>query len=289
MNNFSHLTNIIWPDPYAVTVYDIKGNRILRNAARRIIVGLIFSCMIIAPVLAAISEDITIPKSRDSLARDDPALLASLKTHIAYNGQVQDARMWGIISYIDTLSNGEGSGDLRNIRDNYLITASSIPLMQTADDIGEAQTELQRQSKFFSETAKEQLVFFHGNLTVMRSEAAAAEASLERSIKNMNESLWLADDSARLSVFNRESRERTALIKSLNIQGVDVSVAKNLSRQIDAQRPELRKILTNQSLPALEVMNAGIKTQNCEFRKILDEYRSHLTIEMKRAAILAMG
>lgn len=281
--------NIIWPDPHAVIVYGIKGNRIIRNTSRRIIAGLLFSCLIIGSALAVVSDEITLPKSNDPLSRDDPSMIASLKTHIAYNGQVQDARMQGIISYIDTISSGEGSGDLRNMREDYLIVASSIPLMHTADDIQEAQLELQRQSRQFSETTKAMIAFYNGNTTIMRNEAAAAEAGMEKTIRDQNETLWLAHESASLSVFNRESRERTAIIRNLGKQGVDVSLAKNISKQIDAHRPELRKILTNQSLPALEVLNSDIKSQNRNFRKILDEYRQSLTIEMKRAAILAMG
>lgn len=261
----------------------------IRNAGASVIAGLLISCAIMVPALAAVAEDIVVPKSSDLPAQDDPVRLALLKNHIAYNGQVQDARMRGIIAYIDTISKGEGAGDLRNIRDDYLIAASSVPLMQTANDIKKAQDEMQQHTVAFSETTKMQLATFGGNTTVMRGEADDAEESFEKLIRNKNESLWLADDSARLSIFNRESRERTNMLRSLKKQGVDVALAKNLSEQIDAQRPELRKIIANKSLPAFEVLNAGITIQNREFRKVLGEYRSNLSIELKHAAILAMG
>ena len=108
-------------------------------SVRRIVLSILcvlLACAIVSPALADLPAGVTtIPVSTDPLAQDNPELISCLKTHVAYVSQTQDARMEGVISYIDTISNGQGSGNLRDIREDYLTVASSIPLMQTADDI----------------------------------------------------------------------------------------------------------------------------------------------------------
>lgn len=251
---------------------------------------LLVSSAVIIPVSASVSDDTApIPESRDLPAQDNPEAISALKTHIAYVGQSQDARMNGVISYIDRISDAKGSQTLREIRDDYLCIASSIPLMQTADDISEARLQMQQQSRLFAEETKAQIVIFDGNTTQMREHSTAAVQVMEESFVSLNRSLWLAKESARLTVFNRESEQRATILQNLSEQGVDVSRAAGISDQIDAKRSELKKALTDRSVPALLTVNAGIKPLNREFRKAVDDYKNGLTIEMKRAAIIATG
>ena len=289
INNFQHHVIIIWVQPHAEIVYGIEGNRFARGLSLVILAGLLFSCVVLAPVFAAVAEDVTVPKSSDALAKDNPEMLASLKTHIAYVSQGQDARMGEVIGYIDVISNGEGSADLRGIREDYLAVASSVPMMQTADDIEEARIELQRQSRLFSEETKAKVVHYNGNFTTMRSQASAAVQALESSITSMQDYLWLAKESARLTIFNRDAKERASVMRSLSKQGVDISQAQKISEQIDAQRSSLQDALTKKSITALKASNSGLKTLNKEFRTTIGGYRSDLSIEMKRTAILATG
>src|SRR5512145_150590 len=125
---------------------------------------------------------------------------------------MQDARMQGVISYVDSISDGQGSGNLRDIRQDYLTVASSIPVMQAADDIEEARVELQRQSRLFSEETKTQIVYFNGSTDTLRVQATASVQIMEDSVTSLRESLWLAKDTARLTVFNKEADERAAVI-----------------------------------------------------------------------------
>jgi hypothetical protein len=243
----------------------------------------------IVPVPAAVSADVTLPASSDTLAKDNPEVIAALKTHVAYVGQSQDARMDGVIGYIDTISNGEGSHSLREIREDYLIIASSIPVMQTADDIAEARLGLQRQSRLFAEETRAQLLLFNGSTDAMREQAAKRVEAVENSATSLTDSLWLAKETARLTIFNRESEQREALLRGLSRQGIDVSRAANISQQIDAKRSDLQSALSARSVPALAAVNTGLRPLNAEFRKTVEEYRAGRTIELKRAAILAMG
>jgi hypothetical protein len=253
------------------------------------LLGILLVCAFISPALASVSADVsTIPKSSDTLAQDNPELISCLKTHVAYVGQTQDGRMAGVISYIDTISSGQGSGNLRDIREDYMTVASSIPVMQTADDIAEARVELQRQSRLFSEETKIQMVIFNGSTDTMREQASASMQIVEDSITSLKDSLWLAKDTARLTVFNQESQQRAAVIRSLSRQGVDITRAANISQEIDAQRNDLQKALTAKSTTALKTTNSGLKVLNREFRTTVEGYQTNLQIETKRDAILAM-
>jgi hypothetical protein len=247
------------------------------------------ACAVVTPVFAGVTADgVIIPQSTGALAKDNPELLSSLKIHVAYVSQMQDARMQGVISYIDTISDGQGSGNLRDIRQDYLTVASSIPVMQGSDDIEEARVELQRQSRLFSEETKTQIVFFNGSSDTLRERATASVKIMEDSVTSLKDSLWLAKDTARLTVFNKEADERAAVITSLSSQGVDISQAANISQQIDAQRHDLQKALTAKSTTALKSTNIGLKVLNQKFRATVDESEANLRIEMSRAAILAM-
>lgn len=294
-NNFSYPANIIWPGTHAETVYGIPciGScmpvlKTLRDLVP-VVAGLVLACVLFSPALAVISPgDTPVPASKGPLAQDNPELIGPLKNHVAYVGQVQDARMNGVISYIDTISDGKGSGSLRGIQEDYLAVASSIPVMQTADDIADARSELQRQSRLFAEETKLQIVAFNGSTDAMREKAAASMQPVEDSITSMQDSLWLAKDTARLTVFNQESLQRAAVLRSMSKQGIDISRAEKISQQIDARRGDLQKALNDKSVGALKAANQGLKILNREFRTTVEGYQAEYQIEMKRAAILAM-
>jgi hypothetical protein len=253
------------------------------------LMGFLLASLVISPVFASVPAEITtIPESKDTLAQDNPELITALKTHVAYVGQSQDARMDGVIAYIDTISDGTGSENLREIQDDYLAVASSIPVMQNYGDIADARIELQRQSRLFAEETKAQMIAFNGSTDAMREMASESMQSVEDSITSMRESLWLAKDTARLTIFNQESQNRETILRIMSKQGVDVSIAQNISQQIDARRTDLQNALNAKSVPSLKNTNSGLKLLNREFRATVDGYRTNLQIEMKRAAILAM-
>jgi hypothetical protein len=293
MNNFCYPDNIIWFRTHAATVYGIDCSPSPESITIRkfafVILGILLTSVVFPPALASVSADLTtIPKSTDPLAQDNPEQISCLKTHVAYVSQAQDARMAGVISYIDAISGGEGSGNLYEIQEDYLAVAASIPVMQTADEIAEARTELQRQSRLFTEETKNQIVVFNGSTDAMREKAAESMQSMEDSVTNLKDSLWLAKESARLTVFNRDSQQRAVILGSLSKQGVDITRAANISQNIDAQRTGLQKALTDKSAKSLKSTNNGLKVLNREFRTTVEGYQTNLRIEMQRAAILAM-
>jgi hypothetical protein len=244
--------------------------------------------LLILPVAASVDSAI-IPKSKDPLSQDRPDVIAVIKTHIAYVGEAQQARMDGVIHYIDLISNDSGTSSLQEIRNDYMMTASSIPLMGTADEITEARNELQAQSRLFSEETKSQMITFNGSIDDLRGNISISVRMVDDSFNGMKDTLWLAKDSARLTVFNTESVQRSLLLDSLEKQGIDISKARNLSEQIDGQRLVLQKALVDNSAASLKTVNDGIKSLNREFRTAVQEYRTDMQIQMKHATVLAMG
>jgi hypothetical protein len=273
---------VIWSSPFWVT----------RSMKRKKIVCVLLFFLVIsllgASVSAALDRD-SIPVSKDPLAKNDPEIISALKTHVAYVGQTQQARMNGVIAYIDRISGGNGTSNLYYIEEDYMATASSIPLMQTADEITEAREELRTQSRLFAEETKAQIMMFNGSTDDMRGSINTTVQSVDNSFSGMKDSLWLAKDTARITVFNQESQQRTALLNSLSRQGIDISLARNISQQIDTQRSTIQKALSDNSVSSLKTANSGLKALNRQFRGAVQVYRTDLQIQMKQAAVLAIN
>jgi hypothetical protein len=245
--------------------------------------------LLIAPYVSASVDSTTIPFSKDPNAVDNPELISTFKFHTAYVGQSQEARMDGVIAYIDNISSGAGTSNLQQIRDDYLVIASSIPLMTTNDEISGARDEMRKQTQLFAYETQAQLVMFNGSTDDMRSDISTSVQAADASITNLRDSLWLARDSARLTLFNTESEQRARLLLSLDRQGIDTSLARNISDQIDAQRAGLTEALSNNSAPALLTVNTGIRTLNKQFRSTVMNSQAAMAIELKREAMMAMN
>jgi len=244
--------------------------------------------MLLVPYVSATVDSTTIPKSTAPDAVDQPDVIAALKTHVAYVGEVQDARMDGVILYVNNISDGTGITNLQQIQDDYLVIASSIPLMHGYAEIAKAREDLRVQTQLFSEETKAQMVMFNGSDADMRSCIRSSTDAVDNAFSGMTDSLWLGKDSARLTLFNQASVQRTLLLRSLGKQGIDTTLARNISDQIDAQRFSLQDALTNQSAEVLKSTNTDIKTLTRQFRENVASSRAALAIEMKRDAMMSM-
>ena len=262
---------------------------VLQDAGRVFRILACFACLVLAvPLASGAVSSATIPKSMAPDSADNPGSIASIKNHIAYISEIQDAGMSGTIRYIDTLSRGTGTSDLQQIRDDYLVIAASIPLMQTDSEITKARADLQAQTRLFSEETKAQMATRNGSTAILRNYTRAFTGIAEKELAAENHTLWLVNESARLTLFNRESTSRFLLIRSLGRQGMNMTTAANISERIDAQRPELQLTLTNKSPVAMKTFNEGIRTLNHEFRDQVTSARSARAIELKRDAMMAM-
>jgi len=235
------------------------------------------------PIVSAMSDTSTQP-----LAEDSPEIISALKNHIAFVGESQEARMDGVIRYVDTLSGGEGVLDLEWIQEDYLTAASSIPLMYTAHEINTAREEMGAQSLNFANTAQDQVVMFKGNFNTMKDYINDSMQSLSDSFSSSNDPSWLVKGNARLEVFNASSFERNATITELAQQGVDVTKARQISDQIDAQRTNLEHALVHSQNTTIQSVNSEIKMLNQQFRNTILDYRANLKIATSAAAINAV-
>ena len=251
-------------------------------------VWLVFSLMMISPVVSALGEYTYVPPSTGPLDQDNPEILSVLKTHTAYVGVMQQARMDGVIAYVDQISDGAGTTNLRWIQDDYLTASSSISLLYTSDELTAAREEMRAQSIRFSDETKNQMAAFNGSDTDMRASTNATEADAETTFARMPGSVWLIKGSARLAEFNTSAEKRTALLLTLARKGVDITEARNLSDQIDAKRTELQQVVVNNKNGAVLSLNSGIAKLNSQFRTTVDESLKDREIQLSAAAMLSM-
>jgi hypothetical protein len=258
---------------------------------RKVVPGLcvcLVIMMLLVPYVSATVDSTTIPKSMDPNAEDRPEVIATLKTHVAYVGEVQDARMNGVIMYVDNISDGAGITGLQQIQDDYLLIASSIPLMHSYAEIAQARDDLRIQTQLFSDETKAQMAMFGGNDTDMRACISSSTDAVDNAISALTGPLWLSNESSRITVFNQDSDRRLLLIRSLDRMGIDTTLARNISDQIDAQRSGIQDALGNRSAAALVSTNTAIKALSRQFRENIESSRAAFAIETKGNAMTAM-
>jgi len=295
MNNFSYPSNIICQESHLVNnnpkrgFVGVVGVFMKGQRYTGMIIMLVFLLALISPVAGLVDGRYTeIPSSTGPLDKDNPELISILKTHTAYVGVMQQARMDGVISYIDRISNGAGSINLRWIQDDYLTAASSISLLYTSDEITAAREEMRAQSIRFSDETKAQIVAFNGSDAELRVSTNATEADAETSFVRMPDAIWLEKGSARLTAFNTSAEKRENLLLTLSRRGVDITDAKMLSDQIDARRTELQDVVINKKNSAVLSLNGVISKLNNQFRSSVDDALKNHEIQLKAAALMAM-
>jgi len=248
---------------------------------------LFISCFLLVSAVYAISNTMEIPASQDPLERDSPENLAALKSHIAYTSESQEARMSGVISYIERISDRQGIEKLHQIRNDYLAAAATIPVLPTADGINDIQGDMCKLSQQFAAETKSQIQFFNGTTDAMQESINVSEQAFDESMNNAPDPLWLSHDNARLKVFLRESRERTEILESLNKSSVDITEARAVSDRIDAKRPELETALHKRD-GSIGAVNTEIKSLNQQFRNTIAKYHRDLKTRQSIAASTAM-
>ena len=245
--------------------------------------------LVIAPMVSAIPNTTAQSGSQNTIIQNDAELLSSLKLHAAYIGKIQQARMDGVIQYVDRISEGTGSARLQQIQEDYLMAAFSIPIMHTVGEINTAREEMRQQSILFADETNNQMMIFNGTTDEMRATANANMQIVEGTFTSIMYSSWLASETTRLTVFNQSAERRTAMLETLSAQGLDISYARNLSDQIDVQHSELEDALLQNRDGALIPITSGLKQLNQQFRNAIDGYQMSAMIQMKSADIMSMS
>ncbi len=254
-------------------------------------VNLCLLCVIsvIAPMVSALPDNSAQSGSRNIIIQDDVELLSSLKMHAAYIGKMQQARMNGVIQYIDRISEGTGSAHLQQIQEDYLMAAFSIPIMRTVDEINTAREEMRQQSILFADETNNKIMMFNGTTDEMRANANSSMRIVEGTFNSIRYSSWLSSETTRLTVFNQSAERRTAILDTLSDQGLDTSQGRNLSDQIDVQLSEFEDALLQNRDGALLSITSGLKQLNQQFRNTIDGYQTSALIQMKSADMMSMN
>ena len=235
------------------------------------------------PIAGAVNQNSGQSGSRKDIIQDSAELISPLKIHIAYVGKTQQARMDGVITYIDRISGGSGTSGLRQIQEDYLMAAFPVPVMLTVEEITEAREEMRRQSILFVDETNAQLTMFNGSYADMQTSAEASLHPVEESYNCLKYSSWLASQTTRFMVFNQSSERRMAILDDLNLHGMDVTYPKTLSTQIDAQHNELENALLQNQDGASISINSGLRLLKQQFRITVVGYQMDLQAQLKAA------
>ncbi len=241
----------------------------------------------IAPIVSALPENTALSASQNTIIQDNAELLSSLKTHVAYIGKLQQARMDGVIQYIDQISGGTGSAYLQQVQEDYLMAAFSVPVLRTVDEINAARDEMRQQSILFADETNAQMAMFNGTTDEMRAHANSRMQTVEGTFNSVMYSSWLSSETTRLTVFNQSSERRTIILDKLSAQGIDTWEAQNLSEQIDAQQSDMETALLQNRDTALQPITSGLKQLNQQFRNLIGEYQTNALIQVKIADMMA--
>jgi hypothetical protein len=242
---------------------------------------LLFLSVLFVPVVVAVTSGTGQSDSQSYFVQDSAQQISPLKMHVAYVGKTQQARMDGVITYIDRISRGAGTAGLRQIQEDYLMAAFPVPVMRTVEEITEAREEMKRQSILFVDETNVQLAMFNGSQVDMQSSAEAAVHPVEESYNCLKYSSWLASQTTRSQVFNQSSERRTEILNDLVLQGMDVTYPESLSAQIDAQHAELEKALLQNQDGMLLSMNSGLRLLKKQFRATIMDYQMNLHAQLK--------
>jgi hypothetical protein len=244
---------------------------------------LLFLSVLFVPIVGAVTESTGHSRSQNYLNQDSAELLSPLKMHVAYVGKTQQARMDGVITYIDKISGGTGTAGLRQIQEDYLTAAFTVPVMRTVEEVNEAREEMRYQSILFVDETNVQMAMFNGSTSEMRSTAEASLHPVENSFNSLKYSSWLASQNTRFMVFNQSSERRTAILDDLSLHGMDVTYPKALSSQIDAQHAELENALLQNMDGRLLSINGGLRLLKQQFRTTVVGYQMDLQAQLKAA------
>ena len=244
---------------------------------------LLFLSVLFVPLAGAVPQSTDQPGSQSNINQDSAELISPLKMHIAYVGKTQQARMDGVITYIDRISGGTGTASLRQIQEDYLMAAFPVPVMRTVEEITEAREEMRLQSILFVDETNAQLAMFNGSYADMQTSAEASLHPVEESYNCLKYSSWLASQTTRFMVFNESSERRTAILDDLSLHGMDVTYPKSLSTQIDEQHAELENALLRNQDGASISINSGLRLLKQQFRITVVEYQMDLQAQLKAA------
>jgi hypothetical protein len=212
-----------------------------------------------------------------------------LQSHTVFLSESQEARMNGVIRYIDCASHGSGVTELSWVKEDYLAIASSISLMDTSAEIRAARQEMQDKSVLFADETANQITRSGGSTDAMKRFINDAMQEPDGSGADSNTTHWLRTSDARLTLFDRSAGDRNATLAELAGQGADVAQARAVSDRINAERMSLKSAIFHKGEATIKSENSKLKLLNQQFRNAVRECKVTLAVRNKVMEINAIG
>jgi len=205
---------------------------------------------------------------------DNPEHITAMQASVAYVGAIGQAQMNGTITYIDTISNSAGTGQLSSIESQFTGTVTSVQSMTTADQIKAAETQMRADRNDFMTDAKSSLTEYNGTGKALRQSVNASVMAQSGTIQTLKNSWWTARETARMDEFAQNDQNRNNVLAKLSAKGIDVSQALAVENQIQQEGTALKTAFGNQDGNAVKAANEQLATLCGQFRDIMKGYRN---------------
>jgi len=240
----------------------------MKNTRMTMLYGICMICLVatIMPAASALGNGTS--------WNDNPEHITAMQAHVAYTGTIGQAQMNGAITYIGSISNGAGTGQLSSLESQFAGTETSVQAMTTADQIKAAETQMSADRKEFMTTAKGSLPEYNGTAKALHESVNASVMAQSSTIQNLKNTWWTDRETARMDEFARNDQNRNNLLEKLSAKGIDVSQAQAVENQIQQEGTALKTAFGSQDGKAVKAANQQLTSLCSQFRDIVKGYRT---------------
>ncbi len=239
------------------------------NHTRIILIGSLCMICLIAAVMPAGAAPVN-----GTAWNTNPEHIAAMQAFVAYAGAKGQAQMEGAISYIGTISNGDGTSQLSSIKSQFTGTATSVQSMTTGDQIRDAETQLRADRKDFMTMAKSSIREYNGTSKALSASVNASVMAQSGTLQTLENTWWTDRQTARMDEFAANDQRRTGVLANLTARGIDVSQAQAIENQIQQEGTALNAALTSRDESAIKAANQELATLNQQFVSTVKDYRA---------------
>jgi hypothetical protein len=185
---------------------------------------------------------------------------------IAWLTAVADARMEGTITYIGGISNGTGTGDLTELRQEFSVRSAELAQDTTRADILEDRSVILRVRNEFRNETRDMMNQYGGNRTELREAVQASVAAHNETLTRLREAFDGKRDTVVLAVFDRQTDRGDQRLETLQAKGLDTSVPQATLQEIEEHGATLGAALAADD-------RAAIKGELQEIRGLAQDFR----------------
>lgn len=240
----------------------------MKNILWTAILVLVLGAVICLPACAAPgqSADNTNVTGRVPFA---PEVHEARLARIAWLTAVADARMEGTITYIGGISNGAGTGDLPELRQEFSVRSAELAQDTTRADVLEDRSALLRVRNEFRNETRDMMNQYGGNRTELREAVQASVAAHNETLTRLREEFDGKRDAAVLAVFDRQTDRGDQRLETLQAKGLDTSVPQSTLQEIEGHGATLGAALAADD-------RAAVRGELQEIRGLAKEFRQEV-------------